>query len=147
VHRFYKIYVRRNDGNGISALEPSQYQARFVQRVVRDIFDGLSDVEPEENTDGDVGDEEQDVTKHSLDPKLSMASTVKAGAGAGAGSGSSVHSNGSSSSPSKITGGSGSENSGSNSGGGGNNSGMNRNKRPNEQQFMTLADIEPSNML
>jgi hypothetical protein len=139
VHRFYKIYVRRNDGNGISALEPSQYQARFVQRVVRDIFDGLSDVEPEENTDGDVGDEEQD-------PKLSMASTVRAGAGADSGSGGSVHSNGTS--PSKISGGSGSENSsGSNSGGGGNNSGMNKNRRPNEQQFMTLADIEPSNML
>jgi 1-phosphatidylinositol-4-phosphate 5-kinase len=43
LERLYKIYFRALDGAGISAIEPIQYQKRFMQRVIRDVFDGLND--------------------------------------------------------------------------------------------------------
>lgn len=44
VERFYKVYICGLDGAGISAIEPRKYQERFMQRAVRDVFEGLDGI-------------------------------------------------------------------------------------------------------
>jgi hypothetical protein len=39
VERFYKVYLRFNAADGISAVPPDAYQGRFMTRVANDIFD------------------------------------------------------------------------------------------------------------
>lgn len=43
IERFIKIYFKRYDPDGISAMEPRQYQMRFMRNVVYDVFDGVED--------------------------------------------------------------------------------------------------------
>lgn len=41
IERFLKMYVKRYDGDGISAIEPASYSERFWRGAVLDTFDGL----------------------------------------------------------------------------------------------------------
>jgi hypothetical protein len=41
IERFLKIYFKRNDADGISAIEPAAYSERFWRGAVLDTFDGL----------------------------------------------------------------------------------------------------------
>jgi len=43
LERFTKIWFKRYDPDGISAMEPRQYQLRFMRNVVYDVFDGIED--------------------------------------------------------------------------------------------------------
>ena len=43
LERFIKIWFKRYDPDGISAMEPRQYQLRFMRNVVYDVFDGIED--------------------------------------------------------------------------------------------------------
>ncbi len=43
VERLFKIYIKCLDGDGLSAVDPTRYAARFWQRCVIDTFDGLVD--------------------------------------------------------------------------------------------------------
>jgi len=41
--RYFKIFFKRYDPEGISAIEPRAYQERFMRNVVYDVFDGVDD--------------------------------------------------------------------------------------------------------
>lgn len=41
LERFFKIFFLQNDGDGLSAIDPEQYAARFMERAVADVFDNL----------------------------------------------------------------------------------------------------------
>lgn len=41
VERFFKIYFKRADGDGLSAIAPNHYAQRFWQHAVLDTFEGL----------------------------------------------------------------------------------------------------------
>lgn len=41
MERFLKIYFKRHDGDGLSAIEPVAYSERFWRGAVLDTFDGL----------------------------------------------------------------------------------------------------------
>ena len=41
IERFFKVYLKREDGNGISAISPLLYAERFMKRAVFDVFDGV----------------------------------------------------------------------------------------------------------
>lgn len=45
LERFVKIFFKRLDPQGISAMEPRAYQDRFMRNVVYDVFDGVDDEE------------------------------------------------------------------------------------------------------
>lgn len=42
VERFLKTVVLRRDGDGLSALDPQRYTARFMSRCVEDVFENLN---------------------------------------------------------------------------------------------------------
>lgn len=41
IERYFKVYIKRLDGDGLSAIQPKQYVQRFWKRVVLDTFEGL----------------------------------------------------------------------------------------------------------
>jgi hypothetical protein len=41
LERFLKIYFKREDPDGLSAIRPDLYQERFMQRAVNEVFEGL----------------------------------------------------------------------------------------------------------
>lgn len=43
LERAIKVYLYRNDADGISAMQPLDYQKRFLRRCVMDVFEGLDD--------------------------------------------------------------------------------------------------------
>jgi hypothetical protein len=43
IERFLKTVFKLQDGNGISAIQPTIYQQRFCKRAVMDVFDGIDD--------------------------------------------------------------------------------------------------------
>ena len=43
IERFFKVYIKRLDGDGLSAIHPKPYVQRFWKRVVLDTFEGLED--------------------------------------------------------------------------------------------------------
>lgn len=47
LERFFKVYFRFQDKNGLSAVAPDFYAQRFWKRCVMDVFEGLEAVEPE----------------------------------------------------------------------------------------------------
>lgn len=60
MERYFKIYFRWDDPDGLSAIEPAAYQKRFMERAVYDVFEGqeADELEPESATN--VSDKEQD---------------------------------------------------------------------------------------
>ena len=40
------MYFKQQDGDGISAIHPTTYQARFVKRAVMEVFDGIEQFDP-----------------------------------------------------------------------------------------------------
>jgi 1-phosphatidylinositol-4-phosphate 5-kinase len=46
IERYFKVYLKRLDGNGLSAIQPTIYAQRFWKRCVLDTFEGLEDKVP-----------------------------------------------------------------------------------------------------
>ena len=45
MERFVKVYLKFEDPDGLSAIEPNSYASRFWQRCILDTFEGCEDVE------------------------------------------------------------------------------------------------------
>jgi 1-phosphatidylinositol-4-phosphate 5-kinase len=51
LERFFKIYFRFSDPDGLSAIPPDRYQARFMQRAVIEVFEGMDEGQDETNSE------------------------------------------------------------------------------------------------
>lgn len=63
LERFYKMYIRGKDGDGLSCMEPIGYADRFLQRAVVDLFDNVSLV-PERGTPMLQNNNNNSIQKH-----------------------------------------------------------------------------------
>jgi len=54
LERFYKVYVKQLDKNGISAMNPNSYAERFWRRCVLDTFEGVLDEDESNNLSNDI---------------------------------------------------------------------------------------------
>jgi hypothetical protein len=64
LERFFKIYFRFSDPDGLSAIPPDRYQTRFMQRAVLEVFEGMdeSHEEPDSSDRGSISNRRYSVT-------------------------------------------------------------------------------------
>ena len=56
LERYFKIYARWDDPDGLSAIEPVTYQKRFMERAVYEVFEG-QDTEDTDDVNASIADE------------------------------------------------------------------------------------------
>lgn len=50
LERYFKIYFKFRDPEGLSAIQPDKYQARFMRRAVVEVFEGMDETDDDNNS-------------------------------------------------------------------------------------------------
>lgn len=80
IERYFKIFFRWDDPDGLSAIEPISYQKRFMERAVYEVFEGqeADEVAPEQTPSESLKEKKKTDRRYSVTPITSpLASSMR----------------------------------------------------------------------